>query len=224
MSRRGFTLIELLVVIAIIAILAAILFPVFAKAREKARQTSCLSNMKQLALGYLQYAQDYDERYPTSYWPGVVVSGRLWGPTPHNNYFDSPELVYPYVKNSQVYRCPSSSIVNCAYGPARNNYGNPGPKIGDFPTPSRTILISEVYYDGYGRWCVDPPQALHGTGPTCNNFPVGDWPGDANNIATTGIHNGGSNYAFHDGHTKWQRVTDTWVSATNNEWYATTGG
>ncbi len=62
--RRGFTLIELLVVIAIIAILAAILFPVFAKAREKARQSSCLSNMKQIVLGTMQYAQDYDERLP----------------------------------------------------------------------------------------------------------------------------------------------------------------
>ena len=74
MSRRGFTLIELLVVIAIIAILAAILFPVFAKAREKARQTSCLSNVKQLGLGLMMYAQDYDEKLP-SYLPP-------WTPTP----------------------------------------------------------------------------------------------------------------------------------------------
>ena len=66
-TKRGFTLIELLVVIAIIAILAAILFPVFAKAREKARQTTCLSNVKQITLGILQYAQDYDERFPMLY-------------------------------------------------------------------------------------------------------------------------------------------------------------
>ncbi|MCD6351947.1 MAG: prepilin-type N-terminal cleavage/methylation domain-containing protein, partial [Armatimonadetes bacterium] len=66
--RRGFTLIELLVVIGIIAILAAILFPVFARAREKARQASCLSNLKQLALGFLMYIQDYDERLPRYCW------------------------------------------------------------------------------------------------------------------------------------------------------------
>jgi len=74
--RRGFTLIELLVVIAIIAILAAILFPVFAKAREKARQTSCLANVKQLMLGILSYAQDYDERLPLTPDPGAM--SYLW--------------------------------------------------------------------------------------------------------------------------------------------------
>ncbi len=76
MRRKGFTLIELLVVIAIIAILAAILFPVFARAREKARQTSCLSNLKQLSLGVLMYAQDYDERLPMLYF-------NTGGPTEH---------------------------------------------------------------------------------------------------------------------------------------------
>ena len=78
MSRRGFTLIELLVVIAIIAILAAILFPVFAKAREKARQASCLSNVKQMCLALMQYAQDYDETLPQGQevsWSGVAVPG-----------------------------------------------------------------------------------------------------------------------------------------------------
>ena len=89
--RRGFTLIELLVVIAIIAILAAILFPVFAKAREKARQSSCLSNLKQLGLGILSYAQDYDERFP------MALAG---GPTPPIYLF--PELIDPYVKNAQI--------------------------------------------------------------------------------------------------------------------------
>ncbi|MBC8134421.1 MAG: prepilin-type N-terminal cleavage/methylation domain-containing protein, partial [Fibrella sp.] len=95
-QHRGFTLIELLVVIAIIAILAAILFPVFAQAREKARQTSCLSNEKQLELALLQYAQDYDETFPTGVqkdWYAVT-----W-----------PLLVQPYVKSLDVFRCPSDS-------------------------------------------------------------------------------------------------------------------
>jgi prepilin-type N-terminal cleavage/methylation domain-containing protein len=84
-AHKGFTLIELLVVIAIIAILAAILFPVFAKAREKARQTSCQSNLRQIGLGFVQYTNDYDEKYP------VDVN---WGAT-----------IYPYVKSTGVYHC-----------------------------------------------------------------------------------------------------------------------
>src|SRR5512142_213972 len=99
-NRTGFTLIELLVVIAIIAILAAILFPVFAKAREKARQASCLSNMRQICTAFLSYVQDYDELSPlcvynssTSWWPSSMV---------------------PYIKNLQVFTCPSDKT--CTYG------------------------------------------------------------------------------------------------------------
>ncbi len=92
MSRRGFTLIELLVVIAIIAILAAILFPVFARAREKARQASCSSNHKQVALGWLMYAQDYDERAPYMNTADPTY-GRVWIQT----------KLEPYIKNKQLW-------------------------------------------------------------------------------------------------------------------------
>jgi len=97
MNTRGFTLIELLVVIAIIAILAAILFPVFAQARGKARQSSCLSNVEQLDLATLMYIQDYDEVLPPAI-AGTDDGGRLW---------TTLELVEPYSKNRQIQRCPS---------------------------------------------------------------------------------------------------------------------
>ena len=90
-ARFGFTLIELLVVIAIIAILAAILFPVFAKAREKARQTACLSDAKQMGLAFLQYNQDYDERNPS----GTQPSALGWA-----------AQLYSYVKSTSLYQCP----------------------------------------------------------------------------------------------------------------------
>lgn len=95
-ERRGFTLIELLVVIAIISILAAILFPVFARARENARRASCQSNLKQIALGIAQYTQDYDEKYPLLQDPSVG-SG-----IPYVTAID------PYMKSNQIFICPSA--------------------------------------------------------------------------------------------------------------------
>jgi len=126
MKRRGFTLIELLVVIAIIAILAAILFPVFAKAREKARQASCTSNVKQLALGALMYIQDYDEQYP--FWNGQgptcdaskadgspeCLAGALTNAGQRYGYGDmwqggASVLLQPYIKSMGLVWCPNQA-------------------------------------------------------------------------------------------------------------------
>jgi prepilin-type N-terminal cleavage/methylation domain-containing protein/prepilin-type processing-associated H-X9-DG protein len=96
---RGFTLIELLVVIAIIAILAAILFPVFARARENARRASCQSNLKQIGLGALQYTQDYDEKYPGTGYTNSSGHQIMW-----------MDFVQPYVKSTQIFNCPSHSF------------------------------------------------------------------------------------------------------------------
>src|ERR1700744_4258814 len=102
-NRKGFTLIELLVVIAIIAILAGILFPVFARARENARRASCQSNLHQLGLGMLQYTQDHDERFPAGIPNSGAggandISGAGWG-----------ESIYPYVKSAQIFVCPDDT-------------------------------------------------------------------------------------------------------------------
>jgi len=107
--RKGFTLIELLVVIAIIAILAAILFPVFAKAREKARQASCLSNERQLGTAILMYAQDYEELLPS--YKHYLVPGD--GETRGDGWFD---VIEPYTKNEQIGRCPTFSYMSNTYG------------------------------------------------------------------------------------------------------------
>ena len=146
-STRAFTLIELLVVIAIIAILAAILFPVFQKVRENARRTSCLSNEKQLGLAFTQYTQDYDELYPCGAVAGTGVksTGQGWG-----------GQLYTYVKSTGVYKCPDDSTaqqtnggfsdypVSYAYNANTVNHGS-GAALSQFNAPASTVLLCEAF-------------------------------------------------------------------------------
>jgi prepilin-type N-terminal cleavage/methylation domain-containing protein/prepilin-type processing-associated H-X9-DG protein len=114
-KKSAFTLIELLVVIAIIGILAAILFPVFARTRENARRTSCQSNLKQIGLGALQYTQDYDEKLVRA-WSGSKTGSDINS----NRWMDA---IYPYVKSEQVFNCPSHAFTAPA-GPYRLRHGS----------------------------------------------------------------------------------------------------
>jgi len=156
--RHGFTLIELLVVIAIIAILAAILFPVFAKAREKARAISCLSNMKQLSLGLTQYAQDNDETYPR---------GQANGGGAYSLAYGWAGQVYSYVKSIDVFGCPddpgskgdkvsyafSVSVADGYPGDFTgqgDTYGISG-KLSRFNAPAKTIVLFEVQHESGAR-------------------------------------------------------------------------
>jgi len=189
---RAFTLIELLVVIAIIAILAAILFPVFAKAREKARQASCQSNLKQIGLAILMYAQDYDE----------MLVRHCYQP-PSGSY---PWLaaVQPYVKNWQLYMCPDNSgwrneAMGCggySYNLSRlangTTVGCAERKMADIPKPASLLMVTEGQDAGnaiawVGYWYRETNTA------------------DPSNLHPVGRHNEGSNICFVDGHVKWLR-------------------
>ncbi|NUP99163.1 MAG: DUF1559 domain-containing protein [Armatimonadetes bacterium] len=181
---RAFTLIELLVVIAIIAILAAILFPVFAKAREKARQSSCQSNSRQIGTALAMYAQDYDETY-------MMVEG-VGGL--HREWF---EMLYPYVRNPQVFRCPSAArdTSGAESDYSLNGFFAHGLNMASIDSPAEFITIGERR-SGVGEADYHPWDA----GPGPNEF------GD--HLDGT-RHNDGANYAFADGHAKWLKWTAT---------------
>ena len=201
-SRRGFTLIELLVVIAIIAILAAILFPVFARAREKARQTSCLSNVKQIALGFLMYAQDYDEVMAPRYYryDPAVAGGPHWD-----------LLLYPYTMNMDVYRCPNTRAQSYGYNDGTLAYQS----MARATRPAELVILSDVKMGwtttggrGWPRRIGQPSR--FGSPPAVPANDEDDQPleGDPAYVGRPrGLHNGGANVGFLDGHAKWSQTS-----------------
>ena len=226
-SRRGFTLIELLVVIAIIAILAAILFPVFQKVRENARRASCQSNLKQLGLAETQYCQDADEKYSGSF--------REFSST-DNHRVSYAEMIYPFVKSTGVFKCPDATgaftnndVNNCTYNPntcgngaglttyAYNaitslNTGNTNNDRAQNPlstidSSAQTIMMMDGNSKGngfYNVWRTDETD-IAGAFYTTNAV---TWYGNPTSPATPGkIHNtsGGDNYLFYDGHVKYMQ-------------------
>jgi len=245
--KHGFTLIELLVVIAIIAILAAILFPVFAKVREKARQTSCSSNMRQMGLALMQYVQDNDETYPV----GVANdggSGLGWA-----------GQIYPFVKSNAVYTCPDDnsytatkpdSLVSYAVNIAvtRSSNGGAAGSLAALNAPAKTVMLCEITgiparpsnagpgvsdasvafgnlsssTEGYAVY------AFGGFG-TGGHFATGFMGGHSDpaqygysSFATPlGRHTDGSNFLMTDGHVKWLRGAA--VSNGNSAATASTG-
>lgn len=216
-TKRGFTLIELLVVIAIIAILAAILFPAFARARENARRTSCASNLKQIALGEQMYTQDYDEKLSG---PGNYSAFGAGIPTGWQY------LLAPYIKSEQLFDCPnvaktgfggSDKYLYNSYG--YNTYlGNDvagGVALASIGSPSETVMFADnLSYDGtnYGFYQLRPPS-LNGSDPIW-------WEIHASgpNGRMVRRHFEGANVAYADGHVKWGRLPGTLSTADDLMW------
>ena len=223
--RRGFTLIELLVVIAIIAILAAILFPVFAQAREKARQISCASNEKQLSLGILQYTQDNDETYPL-----------------HDNKFTGwAGLILTYVKSTGVFKCPddptavdttdrpgttlypisyciNKNVTSASYNFTSSTASANAATLSQFNAPASTVMFVEVQgnvadlnnpheIDSSAGYCISGPLGTAVTGGSVL-YANGVAPGRGYGVISADggtTHVKGANYAAADGHVKFIR-------------------
>jgi len=202
--RKGFTLIELLVVIAIIAILAAILFPVFARAREKARQTSCLSNVKEIVLGTLMYVQDYDERLP-----------RLYYRDPSGAMTSITMMIEPYLMNTQIWNCASAAAeTSSVAGLPLRSYSYQQfldfVKLATIKRGSETVMWFDGCQDSWGPGRgYNPANGFNSAIASQTNWPAGCsncyW--NTGSLGRPGFnfsprHNGMGNVGFCDGHAK----------------------
>lgn len=192
LPRRGFTLIELLVVIAIIALLAAILFPVFARARENARRASCQSNLKQLSLGMLQYVQDYDERLPKTFFD--YNGNGTWQAASDIGWV---EVLDPYLKNIQIFQCPSEPTKQKTDPDSVNGFNDYA-----FSQYLSGLHLSAVRYPALTLMLMDSASGATNRFIQCDD--------NGNSVASLATklpvvdrHLEGSNYAFADGHVKW---------------------
>lgn len=228
--RRGFTLIELLVVIAIISILAAILFPVFARARENSRRTSCLSNVRQIGTGMMMYVQDYNGYFPQLHYTDAINAPEQGYWVPSSSLWIWQNMVQPYVKSKTMFACPSSPVAGTIYttnsGPSRRHYGANTDIVvtknsweADFPprthevaivSPANTYLFMdasnyEVKYQFAASARTKANAHDHSYVPgVCTYFPGSDL--DASNNQKDcwqGRHFDGVNVGFADGHAKW---------------------
>lgn len=196
-QRRAFTLIELLVVIAIIAILAAILFPVFARARENARRASCQSNLKQIGLGIMMYMQDYDGMYMGHYMTGNGGALVAW-----------PVFLQPYVKSTQIFDCPSfnytfdgttsgtfgGSGIPYGYNQWLSQWWYPGTTDASITRPATTVMVAETGGT--------PNQTIgYLVSYSPNTLPPATY--NATKYGLTSRHLGGLNVLWCDGHVKW---------------------
>jgi prepilin-type N-terminal cleavage/methylation domain-containing protein/prepilin-type processing-associated H-X9-DG protein len=220
----GFTLIELLVVIAIIAILAAILFPVFARARENARRASCQSNLKQISLGVMQYVQDYDERFPLTGGAQAYVAPEYPYCYPYTkNPTSWANDIMPYTKSTQIFKCPSdywssdpaqnTSRRDSQVSYANNAYlGKVDPPAGATPTPehmSQVVQSSKVVL-----WCETERHVTKQNLIDCHHW-IGSFLANGDALAYI-RHLEGSNIAFVDGHVKWFNIPKATSSVTYN--------
>jgi prepilin-type N-terminal cleavage/methylation domain-containing protein/prepilin-type processing-associated H-X9-DG protein len=230
--RTAFTLIELLVVIAIIAILASILFPVFGRARENARRSSCASNFRQIGLGMMQYAQDYDETMPLFSYNGFSGyaggDGARWA-----------DMIYPYIKNTQVFDCPSGDVKMATYAGGRfydiatysygfvtpsssQPVGIAGRNLAAIEDTATTLMLIEDGREDVGgagpgsaetrgRLIPSIGESIESLGARLNGFRHTNC--DKNDFSSYAF-----NAAYADGHVKWVRLPNVWDGGKMTQW------